>query len=393
MDKQPIGVRTVRTPIFRDTGFHLVDIETIKKAFGQESEYPRNPELYIYSRYRNPNVAAAESMIMELEQSAWSILAQSGLAAIDIALSIFQKNGVKQKWLFFSEIYGGTNHFIDRVLIARRCIDIVRFYPNGDTYNLENLKSLLQDHRPTVVFFEAISNPMLIAVDAEEVIKLSKQFGATVIVDNTFATPYLWRALESGADMVIHSATKYLSGHGTLSAGVISGNNPEHLTECLEYRKLVGHMLSPDDAARLCDFLKSFELRMKKHCENSTILATMLTKHPKVERVLYPGLPNHPTYNESKKLFKGKGFGAIITFDLAGETNEEKANRCNALISELESFIPLIPTLGDADTILMPIEPVWGDKFPFPGMIRLSVGIENTDNLLEILSKALDRIK
>jgi cystathionine beta-lyase/cystathionine gamma-synthase len=111
-----------------------------------------------------------------------------------------------------------------------------------------------------------------------------------------------------------------------------------------------------------------------------------------VEKVLYPGLETHPTHMNSLKLFKGKGYGAIITFDLAGGTNEIKQQRCNTFINALKDEIPLIPTLGDADTILMPIEPVWGDKYPFPGMIRLSVGIENIDKLIGSISNALDQL-
>lgn len=384
--------KTTRTPIYRDTGFFLEDIPTMKKAFSDELNYPRVPELYIYSRYRNPNVAAAESMIMELEKSQWSVLTQSGLSAIDTALSIFQATGVASKWLFFSEIYGGTNHFIDNVLVKRRGIEVVRFRPDGDAYSIEKFEKTLKEHRPKLVFFEAISNPMLISIDADAYIKVAKENGAAVLVDNTFPTPYLWTPLESGADIAIHSVTKYLAGHGNISAGVLSGNDTDLLKQALEYRKLVGHMLSPDDAARLCDQLKTFELRMAKHCSNAYSLANYLQSHPAVEKVLYPGLETHPTHRDAFKFFRGRGFGAIVTFDLAGKNNEEKAKRCNQFIDLLMNSIPLIPTLGDADTILMPIEPVWGDKFPFPGMIRLSVGIEDIGYLQEEIGMALERI-
>jgi cystathionine beta-lyase/cystathionine gamma-synthase len=384
--------KSTRTPIYRDTGFHLVDIPTMKKAFNDEPYYTRDPELYIYGRYRNPNVAAAEKMIMELENCQWSILTQSGLSAIDTALSIFQEHGNMRKWLFFSEIYGGTNHYIDNVLVKRRGIDIIRFAPDGEKYSKEKFSALIKEHKPSIVFFEAISNPMLIAIDADAFIKIAKENGATVIVDNTFATPYLWKPLRSGADIVIHSVTKYLAGHGNISAGVLSGNKPEYEKAALEYRKLVGHMLSPDDAARLCDQLKTFELRMEKHCMNAYALASFIKNHKSVEKVLFPGCESHSTHSEAFKLFCGRGYGAIITFDIAGDTNIIKAQRCNRFIELLRDKIPLVPTLGDVDSILMPIEPVWGDKFPFPGMIRLSVGIENTNYLTKTIGDALDLI-
>ena len=387
-----ITALSTRTPVYRDTGFHLVDIPTMQRAFANEASYSRNPELFIYGRYRNPNVACAEEMLMDIEESKWSILAQTGLAAIDIALSIFQEQGNNQPWLFFSEIYGGTNNFIDSVLIKRRGLNIHRFYPDGDTYSIEKFERTLKELKPALVVFETISNPMLITLDGNAFIKVAKQYNAKVIVDNTFATPYLWKPLENGADIVIHSVTKYFAGHGSLSAGVLSGNCPTLEKDAIEYRKLVGHMLSPDDAARLCEQLKTFELRFQKHCHNAFELAKFLNNHSKIEGVLYPGLKTHLTHGNAVKIFKDKGYGAIITFDIAGKDNEAKQRRCNQLISLLQNHIPLVPTLGDADTILMPIEPVWGDRYPFPGMIRLSVGIENTDWLVKIIGEALDKL-
>jgi cystathionine beta-lyase/cystathionine gamma-synthase len=384
---------TTHTPIYRDTGFHLVDIPTMKKAFADELDYPRNPELFIYGRYRNPNVAQAEEMIMQLEGCKWSVLTQTGLAAIDIALSIYQDAKKPIKWLFFSEIYGGTNHFIDNVLIKRRGFDVHRFKPKGDSYCISEFETLLKELKPAVVFFEALSNPMLIALEGDKFIKKAKEHGANVIVDNTFATPLLWKPLDSGADIVIHSVTKYFAGHGTLSAGVLSGNNPNLERASLEYRKLVGHMLSPDDAARLCEQLQTFELRFERHCKNAFMLAHFLSNHQKVEKVFYPGLETHPTHLNAFKLFKSKGYGAIITFDIEGTSNEVKRKRCNEFIHYLADIIPLVPTLGDAQTILMPIEPVWGDKFPYPGMIRLSVGIEKIEKLISVIGKALDSIE
>jgi len=384
--------KATRTPIYRDTAFHLEDIQTMKKAFSDELEYNREPDLYIYSRYRNPNVAKAESMLMDIEESNWAILTQSGLSAIDVALSIFQEREKDQNWLFFSEIYGGTNHYIDSVLVNRRGLNIQRFHPNGDAYCIKEFEKVLAKFNPQVVFFEAISNPMLIALDAKAFITLAKSFGARVIVDNTFATPYLWKPLQSDVDIVIHSVTKYLAGHGTLSAGVLCGNDELLEKKAIEYRKLVGHMLSPDDAARFCEQLKTFELRVEKQFKNAFVLSYFLNNHNKVEKVLYPGLETHPTHSNAFKLFKGKGYGAIITFDIAGNSFEDKQQKCDKFINLLKNDIPLVPTLGDTETTLMPIEPVWGDKFPYPGMVRLSVGIENVDLLIKTLGCALDDI-
>ena len=364
----------------------------MKQAFADEHNHPHSPNSYIYSRYRNPNVVAAEEMIMEMENAQWSLLTQSGMAAIDVALSVFQTKENTGKWLFFTEIYGGTNSFIDKVLINRRGIDIIRFAPEGDDYSLEHYVNMLETHKPSVVFFEAISNPMLITVDGAEIIKLAKQHGAKVIVDNTFATPMLWQPLNDGADIVIHSATKYMAGHGNLSAGVVSGNDPELAKQAIEYRKWVGHMLSPDEAYRLEDMLKTFKLRFTQHCSNAFAIAQYLDSHTMIEKVLYPGLPSHPTHANAIKMLENKGYGAIVTFDIKGKDWAEKETRCKRFIEILSNQIPLVPTLGDADTILMPIEAVWGDKFPFPGMIRLSVGIEDVTKLISSIKSALEQL-
>jgi len=363
----------------------------MKKAFADEVNHPSDPDLYIYSRYRNPTVVETEQELAKIEGSAWALLAQSGLAAIDIALSIFQVNTQPVKWLFFSEIYGGTNTFIDKVLVARRGLDIIRFTPTNDSYSLSQFERLMEQNKPNVVFLEAISNPMLIVADVPEIVKISKRFGAKVIVDNTFATPYILKPLDFGADLVIHSATKYLAGHGNLSAGVVCGNDIDLLKQAIEYRKLVGHMISPDDAYRLYDYLKSFHLRIVQHFSNAKLVAEFLSKHPAVEKVLYPSLPEHTTTAIARKIFCN-GYGGIVTFDLKGNNFSQKQNNCNTFIHEVSESIHLIPTLGDADTILMPVEPVWGDRYPFPGMVRLSIGIEPHDRLINVLKNALGKI-
>lgn len=388
-----IDVCSVNVPIYRDAGFILRDIETIKKAFKDEQELLRAPDNYIYSRYRNPTVVAAEERLMELEECRWTLLTQSGMSAIDLALSIFQKGAGTGVWLFFSEIYGGTNSFIDRVLIYRRGIDVKRFYPTGQQYDLAELEKMLNREKPGLVYFEAVSNPMLVTADCEAIISLAKKNGAVVIVDNTFATPYLWQPLKQGADIVIHSATKYLAGHGDLTAGAVCGNDPQMEKDAVEYRKYIGHLLSPDDAYRLCTRLKTFKLRMARHCENAYKLAHVLAGHEKIEQVYYPGLTTHPTHQKALKLFKGKGFGAMITFDLKAPDAAKKMAAAQQFIAAASDDIALVPSLGNTETILLHVESVWGDKYPLPGLIRLSVGIEEYEHIETAILEALDHVK
>jgi len=392
MKEKTFNVQSVRTPIFPDAAFFLGSTETTREAFKEEIDHPRAPGNYIYSRYRNPTVVSVEDRLMKLEQSQWALLTQSGMAAIDTALSMFHKGMQTGTWLFFSEIYGGTNSFIDKVLVNRRGIDIKRFYPQEGRYDLDLLKKVIADVKPGLVFFEAISNPMLMVADCEAIIKLAKQAGAAVVVDNTFATPYLWRPLEMGADIVIHSVTKYLSGHNNITAGVLCGNDPHIEKEAIEYRKWVGHMLSPMDAYNLGTQLQTFELRFQQHCENASKLAKALEQHDHIETVLFPGLTSHPTHDEAVKLFKEKGFGAMITFDIKADSPQQKGDAAERFIAAVSEEIPLVPSLGDTGTILLHVESVWGAKYPLPGMIRLSVGIEEYEKLEAAVFRGLASI-
>lgn len=384
------NINSVRTPLYRDAGFELFDAATAKAAFEKESESNREPELYIYSRYRNPTVIAAEEEIMKIEGCKWALLTQSGMSAIDTAVSVFQKGSTTGPFLFISDIYGGTLSYIDSVLKKKRGLDVRFFYPENDKYDLVKFEELIAGTRPEFVYLETISNPMLIVIDYLQVIKSAHRYGAKVIVDNTFATPLLCRPVDDGADIVIHSATKYLSGHGNITAGVLCGNDAPLMKSAIEYRKFTGHMLSADDAYRLHTQLQSFELRFNRQCSNAAGLASLLTASAKVGRVFYPGLKNHPTHHEATKLFGDKGFGAMITFDFEDETASGKRKKRDDFIEAVSEKIKLIPTLGDSRTILLPVESVWGEKYPEPGMIRLSVGFENYQDIEPTVVNALD---
>lgn len=386
-------INSSRMPIYRDAGFELYDAETTAGAFKKETEHSREPELYIYSRYRNPTVVSAEEEIMKLEGCEWALLTQSGMSAVDTALSIFQHGKDSRPWLFFTEIYGGTISFIESVLRTRRGLDIQYFTPDNGNYDLDKLEKMISSLKPEFVYIETISNPMLIVADVKKITKIAKKQGTKVIIDNTFSTPWLFKPLSEGADIIIHSATKYFSGHGNLTVGVLCGNDKKFMQDAIEYRKFVGHTLSPDDAYRLQTQLQSFELRFSRQCANAFSLAEYLSKIPVVRKVWFPGLKDHPTHAIAETLFNNKGYGAMITFDFDGKDRVEKKSRRDEFISLVSDKIKLIPTLGDPHTILMPVEAVWGIKYPEPGMIRLSVGFEEYDVLESTISKAINALK
>jgi cystathionine beta-lyase/cystathionine gamma-synthase len=383
-------VNSARMPVYRDAGFELFDAETTAEAFKNETEHRRNPEKYIYSRYRNPTVESAEEEIIKLEGCDWALLTQSGMSAIDTALSVFHHGKETKPWLFFTEIYGGTISYIESVLKKRRGIDIHYFTPDNEAYNLSAFEKTLKELKPEVVYIESISNPMVIVSDVTEITRLARKYGSKIILDNTFATPWLYNPINEGVDIVIHSATKYFSGHGNLTAGVLCGNDKKLMQEAIEYRKFVGHMLSPDDAYRLQTQLQTFELRFPRQCSNASSLADYLCKVAVIKKVWFPGLNSHPTHKIAKKLFRGKGYGAMITFDFAGKSENEKRSRRDKFIKQVSDKIKLIPTLGDPHTILMPVEAVWGAKYPEPGMIRLSVGFEKYEELESVFRKVLE---
>jgi cystathionine beta-lyase/cystathionine gamma-synthase len=385
-----IKISGKRIPIYRDSSFRFKSIAQAEKAFKNEDANPQSSSDFIYTRYGNPNVVETETEIAELEGSAWALLSPSGMSAIDVALSIYQKKDESAKWLFFSELYGGTNAYIDHVLIQRRGIHVERYKPieREERFDIASLSELLDILQPELIFFEPMSNPLLIVVDGNQIIKMAKERSITVIVDNTFVTPHLWRPLENGADISIQSATKYLSGHGNITAGVVSGNDPELRKQIMIYRKIVGQIFNPDDAYRLSTQLKTFDLRFRKQCENAHRLAHTLERHKEVERVRYPSLESHVTNEEAKRLFSGNDFGALITFELKGG---RKA--CDLFVEKISGSVSYTPTLGDAESTLIHVPTVFGEeRYPFPGMIRLSVGFEPYEEIEKSVIHALDGI-
>ncbi|MCK5536192.1 MAG: aminotransferase class V-fold PLP-dependent enzyme [Bacteroidales bacterium] len=386
MDK---NINQSKMPVYRDAGFSFYRFEDIEQIFGEEKSNSWQPEKYIYSRYRNPTVTHTEQKLAKLENSNWSILSASGMASIDMAISILYNAEKKSNILFFSEIYGGTISYMNYVLKQKRGVDFGVFNTENGVYNLNKLDELLSSAKYTVLYFEAVSNPFLVVSDAKEIIRIAKKYNVKVIVDNTFATSILWKPVENGADLVVHSVTKYLSGHGSITAGVLSGNAANLLHEAIEYRKLVGAILSPDDAWRIAEQLDTFEMRVKKHNKNALKVAQFLDKHPKISTVIYPGLESDNFYNEAKKLFNNKGFGGMLTFEIAGKNEEAKKAAVIKYLNKSKESIPIIPSMGETQTIQLPIYAVWKDRSPSPSYIRLSVGIENVDEIILNLENAL----
>ena len=386
----PKPQRTKRLPIYRNAGFLFDTIGEAADVFAREEEYPQSADRFSYSRYGNPNVAETEERLAEIEGANWAVLTGSGMAAIDTALSVYQRGESTGPWLFFSELYGGTNDYIENVLIRRRGIEVARFHPaeGEERYDLDRLEELLDRVRPSLLYFEPVTNPLLIVSDGGRIIEMAKERDIAAVVDNTFATSRLWRPLEYGAAAVVHSATKYLGGHGNLTAGVVCGNDSGIRKDAMLYRKYVGNILSADDAYRLNTQSRTFGLRFAAQCENASKLASAMSAHPAVERVRYPGLASHPTHREAARIFAGRGFGAMLNVDFKGGRAA-----ADAFVEAVSDTISYVPTLGDPMTIMLHVATVWGEeRFPYPGMVRISVGFEPYDELEAGVLQALDAV-
>jgi cystathionine gamma-synthase/methionine-gamma-lyase len=245
--------------------------------------------------------------------------------------------------------------------------------------------------RPRAVLFETLSNPLVRLVDAPALVERARAVGARTIVDSTFTTPYLCRPLEWGVDLVVHSATKYLGGHGDLTAGVVAGR-AELLEPLRRIARLTGGVLGPNEAWLALRGLKTLALRMERQCANAFELARWLEGHPRVSRVYYPGLFSHPQQALAARLLGGR-FGAVVSFDL----RPAEAAAASAVIDRLRWFKPA-PTVGDVESLVMypPRASHRGltelERLAVgigPGLIRLSVGAESVEDLKADLEQAL----
>ncbi|MBN9503029.1 MAG: cystathionine gamma-synthase [Armatimonadetes bacterium 55-13] len=337
-----------------------------------------------YTRCQNPNRLSLEQVIAALENGKHCTAFASGMAAIMGALSLLEAG---DHLLMASDIYGGTFRLADKLLpkYGIEVTDISMKDPASIAqYAKENTK---------MIIFEAPTNPNLRLMDIKAIAEQAKKLGVLTVFDNTFASPYLQNPLDLGIDIVVHSTTKYISGHSDVIGGAVVTNNDDVQNALIEYSKTVGSVPSPFDCWLTLRGLKTLSVRMKQHCENALAVAQYLEGHPKVSKVYYPGLESHPDYELAKKQMTG--FGGMVTFEVNG-TGEDActfAEGCNVfLLAEslggVESLIGYPPLMSHAT---MTEEQRLAKGIP-PTLIRLSVGIEDKDDLIEDIEQALAKI-
>ncbi len=333
-----------------------------------------------YSRTGNPTRAAVEALIAELEGGTHGFAFASGMAAIAAVLNLF-KSG--DRVVISSNVYGGTFRILDKIFKNFKLE-----YTIVDTTNLDNLESALSPDVKAILI-ESPANPLLTVTDLAGASALSKKHGILTIVDNTFMTPYLQRPLELGADIVVHSATKYLGGHSDLIAGLVVVKD-ERLAERLAFiQNATGGVLAPFDSFLLIRGIKTLAVRLDRHVQNAETIAASLKENRAVKKVYYPGLPDAQGYEINKR--QAKNGGAVISFELKENYDIKKFFKSLHLIALAES-------LGGIESLACHPATMTHASIPYEirqkvgitdGLIRLSVGIEHIDDLLSDLEQAI----
>jgi len=372
---------TLAMPIYQTSTFIFDSAEQGGRRFALEEAG------YIYTRLGNPTTTVLENKIAALEEGEAAVATSSGMGAISSTLWTVLKAGdhvVTDKTL-----YGCT--------FALMCHGLTRFgieVTFVDTSNLDEVKNAMKENT-RVVYLETPANPNLKIVDLEALSKLAHTNPNTlVIVDNTFATPYMQKPLKLGADIVVHSVTKYINGHGDVIAGLVITN--KELADQIRFvglKDMTGAVLGPQDAYYIIRGMKTFEIRMERHCKNAKKVVEFLNKHPKIERVYYPGLETHSGHEIAKKQMKD--FGAMISFELKGGFEAGKT-----LLNNLK-LCSLAVSLGDTETLIQ--HPASMTHSPYTkeereaagitdGLVRLSVGLENVEDIIADLEQGLEKI-
>lgn len=373
----------VATPIWPTVGYVYESMDDLDAVFAKTKPGQ------IYLRYTSPTAMAFEEAVASLEGAEAAQAFGSGMAAIHaVLLAAGAKAGTSV--VAALDVYGATFTLLTNLFAAlgvnTRLVDAT---------DLSTVETALKETKAVILLVETISNPLLKVADIPALAGLAHKYGASLLVDNTFASPYLFRPLEHGADYVIHSATKYLSGHGDVVAGIVATSqaNKEKL---FDLNKLTGGTLAPFEAWLALRGLKTLSLRMRQQCQNAQQVAAWLKTHPKIANVIYPGLPEHPQHALAENLFAGMGCGGVLSFEVIG-ADRAKAFR---FMEALQLCLPAT-SLGDIYSLI--VHPASSShrtlsaeeraQVGIPeGLVRLSTGIENVDDILSDLEQALAKV-
>ena len=338
---------------------------------------------YFYGRMGNPTRGALERALALAENAKYSAVFSSGMAAISTLIQIL-KSG--DNVVTLDDLYGGTTNYFKNIASESNGISFT--FINASEF--DNLKAYINPNTK-LIWLESLTNPLLKTVDIKKVSEIAKQHNCLLVVDSTFTSPYLFNPLDFGADLVIHSATKYIGGHSDIIMGVIACDNEELIKKIRFIQSGIGAIPSPFDCYLAQRGLKTLHIRMKEAQSNAIQLATFLESHNAIEKVIYPGLKSHEQYELVKKQFRGPG--AIISFYLKGDIHI-----VNKFLKQLKIF-KLAVSLGAVESLLCAPALMTHASVPkdiresvgiSDNLIRISVGIEDSDDLINDISQSLN---
>jgi cystathionine beta-lyase len=346
---------------------------------------PGNHKGYEYSRTGNPTRNTLENNLAALENGKYGLCFGSGLAAVDCIIKLLKPG---DEVISTNDLYGGTYRIFTKVFEKMG----IKFHFTGMD-KLENIEFLVNSNTK-MIWAETPTNPMLNIIDIKSLAEISKKNQLIFVVDNTFATPYLQRPLDLGADIVMHSLTKYMSGHSDVVMGAAICKDEKIAEELYFLQNSCGGVPGPQDAFLVLRGIKTLHIRMQRHCENGKIIADFLNNHPKVNNVYWPGFESHFNHDVAKKQMHD--FGGMVSFDLISN----KLKDAIKLVSSTH-FFALAESLGGVESLIghpasmthAAIPKVEREKTGVvDSLIRLSVGIEDVEDLIEDLDKALNKI-
>ncbi len=378
--KKPGPAVPVTTPIYTAASYFYDTAGQLDRVLGREEAGPS------YARYDNPTNTALEEQMTALEGGRGALACASGMAALQIAIAT-ALDARPKSIVAARAVYGATIILLERV-----------FRPLGvevewvDICDLEQVRQALEARKPGCVVMETISNPLLRVGALDRIAQMAQAAGAALVVDNTFATPLLVRPLELGAQLVVHSVTKYLAGHGDVLGGIVVADRA-HYDTLRVLSRAYGPVLGPFESYLTMRGIKTFPLRMERQCANACALAAQLRRHPNVERVYFPADPEHPDAQTIARLLPHGLYGAIVSFEIRG------AQRSGVLefMDRLRLVVPAT-SLGDVHSMLLyPLMASHRDVSPEQrerigireNLVRLSVGIEAPADIIADLEQAL----
>lgn len=362
------ATRSLAVPIYQTATYGFDTVDEMNASWDRTG--------LVYSREGSPTVYALEEKLALLEGGEAALCAGSGMGAICSALLSVLKRG--EHLLCSEEVFSHTGVFVKEFLVDKMGVDV----SYADFRDVENVMQNIRSNT-AVLYTETPSNPSLGLVNIQAISRIAKENDCLFIVDSTFAPPPIQRPLELGADLVIHSLTKYINGHGDTLGGAIIG--PKSIIEKIHFPGMpcfTGACLSPFNAWLIMRGMMTLDMRIQRHCENALAIASFLEQHPLVDLVNYPALPSHPQYALCQSQMHGMG-GGIISFWLKKKIGGLELAEANKKLLDSTRLMTIATSLGEGCTLI---------QIEHSGMIRIAVGLENKDDLLRDLSQALDSL-